>query len=162
MPFPMALHKENRVYFFDGYDTWQDLEECDLRKLDPEGSSEIAFQYASPTAEYVFHLPFRRAERFLSTAQLRALPRTPAKDQEKAIFQDSVIDETESLKHPAQEILQALDVDVASVCPHGLRDKQAYLAQSAIRDLLWPTSGRDASAWAEEPWDGLCLPPDLR
>jgi hypothetical protein len=161
-PVDLLPIRDNRLYFFDSYDTWGDLDGSDLRKLDPEGESQIAFQYASATAEYMFHLPFRRAERFLPARQLRALPRTLEKSQERALFKGIVIDEAESVKHPAKDILQDLGVDIARVCPHKLLDKATYLAQPAIRDILWPTRGYDDEGWENDPWDGLCLPPTDR
>ena len=73
-----------------------------------------------------------------------------------------MIDEAESLKRPAKAILQDLGVEITRVCPHGLIDKETYLAQPAIRDILWPTRGYDDEGWDNEPWDGLCLPPTER
>jgi hypothetical protein len=161
-PVDLLPIRENRLYFLDGFDTWKDLDISDRRKLDPEGGSAIAFRYAGPTAEYVFHLPYRRAEIFLSDELLRSLWQRPGTSLERGIFQGQVIDETEGLKHPAKEILQDLGVDIVSVCPHELVDKQTYLARPAVRDLLWPTTKSDPQAWADDPWDSLVLPPEER
>lgn len=156
----LRIH-DNRASFLDGYDTWGDLNESDLRKLDPEGYSEIAFQYSSPTAKYVFHLPFRRAAEFVPAERLRELQRAPGTSQPCGIYQGKVLDERESLTRPAREILQDLGVDIAEVCPHELRAKESYLAQPGIRELLWPRCRHDPEDWDDDPWDGLCLPREL-
>lgn len=153
---------ENRVFFLDACDAWDDLEKSDLRKLDPEGESCVTFQYVSSTAEYVFHLPFRCAEQFVPAKQLRALPSPPEGEQERAMFQGKMIDEAESLTHTAKEILQDLGVEITRVCPHGLVDKQAMRAHPAVREMLWLTSEHGASAEVEDPWDGLVLPCSAR
>ena len=74
------------------------------------------------------------------------------------MFQGETIGDEESLTHPAKEILQDLGVDIASLCPHKLLDKENYLAQPAIRDILWPTREDDPEEWDDDPWDGVCLP----
>ena len=96
-PVDLLPIRGNRLYFLDGYETWGDLDISDQRKLDPEGYSEIAFQYCSPSAEFVFHLPFRWAETFVAVESLRALQRTPGISQERGIYQGTPIDEVESL-----------------------------------------------------------------
>ncbi|MEO9030056.1 MAG: hypothetical protein ABI413_14705 [Ktedonobacteraceae bacterium] len=151
--------RENRLYFLDSYETWVNLDSSDLRKLDPEGESQITFQYTSPTAEYVFHLPLRRAAHFLPAEQLRELQRAPGSSQERGLCQGKVIDEAEGLQYPATEILQNLGVNIVRVCPRKLISKAVYLVQPAVRDILWPMIGRDAQDWTDDPWDGLCLPP---
>jgi hypothetical protein len=157
-PVDLLPIRENRVCFLDGYETWGDLDRSDLRKLDPEGWSEIAFHYAGPTAEFVFHLPFRRAASFVSVECLYVLQSKPGISQPQAIFQNRQIDEAEGMKWPAREILQDLGVDIARVCPHKLLEKKVYLALPAVRDLLWPTNGDESR---EDPWDGICLPHEL-
>jgi hypothetical protein len=154
--------RDNRLYFLDSYDSWKDLERSDLCKLDPEGFSEIALAYRSPSAEFVFHLPFRQIAPFVPAEHLRALQATPGVSQEHGIVRGRAIDEAEGLAISAHAILQDLGVEIASVCPHGLVDKQVYLAQPAIRDLLWPTAGGHQEDWLEDVWDGLCLPPSER
>ena len=154
--------RDNRVYFLDSYESWDELDESDRRKLDPEGYSQVAFAYQSASAQFVFHLPLRRAERFMSSECLRALQKTPGSNQERAIVQGRTLDEAESLTRPAREILQDLGVEIAQVCPHDLVDKASYLAQPAIRDLLWPTRDTEGEGWDNDPWDGLCLPPVQR
>ena len=160
-PIDLLHIRDNRLYFLDGYDTWNDLDISDQRRLDPEGYSEIAFQYSSSSAEFVFHLPFRWAETFMPGERLREIQATPGTSQEQGIMQGCPIEEEESLKRPAREILQDLGIDIATLCPHKLLDKETYLAQPAIRDILWPTRGYDAEAWEDDPWDGTCLPPHL-
>ena len=118
-------------------------------------------QYSSPNAEFIFHLPLRWAETFVSTERLHELQRTPGISQERGIYQGIPIDEAESLKHPGREILQDLGVDIISVCPHKLLEKESYLTQPAIRDILWPTRGCDPEEWEDDPWNGICLPPEL-
>jgi hypothetical protein len=53
-------------------------------------------------------------------------------------------------------------VEIPRVCPHGLEDKASYLAKPAIRDLLWPTRDTEGEGWDNDPWDGVCLPPEQR
>ena len=160
-PVDLLPIRDNRVYFLDSYETWGDLDISDQRKLDPEGYSEIAVRYSKASTEFVFHLPLRWAEIFVPLERLQELQRTPGISQEHGIYQGMLIDEAESLKHPVREILQDLGVDIASACPHKLLEKESYLTQPAIRDILWPTRGCDLAEWEDDPWNGICLPPDL-
>lgn len=156
------LHiRDNRIYFLDGYDTWDDLDISDQRKLDPEGYSEIAFQYTGASSEFVFHLPFRWAETFVPIERIHELQRVPGISQERGIYEGQPIDEKESKEHPAKEILQDLGVDIAHICPHALLDKETFLAKPAIHDILWPTRDFDHEDWDDDPWDGVCLPTNL-
>lgn len=156
------LHiRDNRIYFLDGYETWRDLDESDLRKLDPEGYSEIALRYTSPTAEYIFHLPFRKAESFVPITRIHELQCTPGFSQAHGLFQGQVLNDEQSMTKPVKEILQDLGVDIASVCPHQLLEKETYLAKPAIRDILWPTRDDDDEDWEDDPWNGICLPPEM-
>ena len=161
-PIDLLPIRDNRLSFLDSYESWDELDESDRRKLDPEGYSQVAFAYQSASAAFVFHLPLRRAERFMSSECLRALQKTPGSNQERAIVQGRTLDEAESLTRPAREILQDLGVEIPQVCPHGLQDKASYLAQPAIRDLLWPTRSTEGEGWDNDPWDGVCLPPEPR
>lgn len=161
-PIDLLPIRENRWYFLDDYDMWETLDRSDLRKLDPEGRSEIVFQYRSSTAVVLFHLPFRQAATFLSTERLRALPHAPAVSQEQGISQNRSFIEEERVQRSAGEILQELGFEMAKVCPHRLVNKHTYLAQPAIRDLLWPTGGHGHEEWMDDVWDGLALPPSLR
>jgi hypothetical protein len=72
-PIDLLPIRDNRVYFLDSYESWDELDESDRRKLDPEGYSQVAFTYQSASAAFVFHLPLRRAEAFVSSEGLRAL-----------------------------------------------------------------------------------------
>lgn len=161
-PVDLLPIRDNRVYFLDSYTSWNALDASDRRKLDPEGASKVAFQYRSATAEFVFHLPMRRAEAFLSDTSLRTLQKAAGMNPERGFFQGKEIGEQEGLAYPVQEILQDLGVMIACVCPHKLIDKTQYLARPAIRDLRWPTLDHDPSVWIDDPWDGLCLPPEIR
>ncbi len=161
-PVDLLPIRENRWYFFDDNESWSNLDQSDLRQLDPEGASEIAWQYRSQTAEYVFHLPLRQVAGFLPVEQLHALPRQPGVSQERGVIQDHVLSEAEGLDRPADTILRDLGVEIARVCPHRLVDKRAYLARPAIRDLRWPGVGHDGDDWSDDPWDGLILPPSAR
>ncbi|HEU5380308.1 MAG TPA: hypothetical protein VFV38_33200, partial [Ktedonobacteraceae bacterium] len=112
--------RENRLYFFDGYTTWEDLDRSDLCKLDPEGASKVVFQYLSPTAEFLFQLPFRQAALFVSAERLRSLPCPSDVGQECGVYQGQLIGNEDGRQRSAEEILQDLGVDIASVCPHRL------------------------------------------
>jgi hypothetical protein len=134
---------DNEGNFLDGYETWEDLDISDQRKLDPEGYSEIALRYNSPRAEFIFHLPLRWAETFVPVERIRELQRTPGISQEQGIYRGTSIGDEESLNHPVKELLQDLGVAIAAVCPHKLLEKEDYLAKPSIRDILWPTRGYD-------------------
>jgi hypothetical protein len=100
-------------------------------QLDPEGLSLIAFEYAGATAHYIFHLPFRTAERFLPEPLVRDLKSRPGDSQECGEFFGRTITEAESREHPVGEILRELGVDVAVVCPHRLTDQDLTASQVA-------------------------------
>lgn len=156
------LHiRDNRLYFLDSYDTWGDLDISDQRKLDPEGYSEVAFEYSSESAEFVFHLPLRWAEMFVLGARLRELQRAPGISQERGIYEGKVIDDEVSQEYRPREILQDLGVDIRRVCPHELQDKEIFLARPSIREILWPTRYYEHEDWSDDPWDCVCLPPNL-
>lgn len=152
--------RDNRLYFLDGYEGWDELAHSDLCKLDPEGYSEISFHYSSSTADFVFHLPFRRAISFLPFTQIQELQKTPGNSQPQGNYLDRIVTEKESIDRPVREILQDLGVDIASVCPHNLMEKEAFLSQASARKVLWSTSDQDENC-DEDPWNGACLPPGL-
>jgi hypothetical protein len=160
-PMDLLHIRDNRINFLDSYDCWEELDRYDLRKLDPEGSSEIALQYFSPTAQYIFHVPFREAVKFISAERLSELQAMPGSSQEIGRVQDQTLTEMENLERPAREILQDLGVNIASVCPYELQDKQFFLSKPAIRELLWPTRYYENEDWSDDPWDGICLPQRL-
>lgn len=129
-------------YFLDDWDAWESLDESDLRKLDPEGLSLIAFRYTSATASYVFHLPFRHAEAFLVMEQMQALRSTPKASREFGEYYGRAIAESESLQFPIKEIMRELGVDIATICPRQLADKQEYILAKAMCYVE-----RDDDAW---------------
>jgi hypothetical protein len=116
---------------------WDDLDESDARKLDPEGLSLIAFQYHSSTAQYTFHLPFRVVEIFLPKRIVDELRDTPGVSREGGVFYGRAITDAESERHPVREILRELMVDIVAICPHNLIDKQAYISQRPKRYSYW-------------------------
>src|SRR5260370_40655687 len=128
---------------------WDELDEGEAIQLDPEGLSLIAFEYDSSTAHYVFHLPFRVAERFLPELLVRELRNRPKDSREYGVFFSRTITETESQEHPVEEILRELGVDVAAVCPHQLVDKQEYVSQLASRYSFW--EGDEDEDWEVLP-----------
>src|SRR5207247_2107575 len=132
-----------------------------------EGLSLIAFEYDSSTAHYVFHLPFRMAERFLPEQLVRELRTLPRDCRECGVFFGRAITEAESQEHPVEEILHELGVDIAAVCPHELKDKREYVSQLASRFSYWQgdwedrgESGDEDEDWDDEDW--ALLPPRPR
>ena len=142
---------------------WDELDEGEEIQLDPEGLSLIAFEYDSSTAHYVFHLPFRVAERFLPEQLVRELRTRPGDSREYGVYFGRTITEAESQEHPVEEILHELGVDIAAVCPHELKDKREHVSQLASRYSYWEDDGEDGDEeedWDDEDWDGL--PPRSR
>lgn len=161
-PVDLLPIRDNRIYFLDSYESWDELDESDQRKLDPEGYSQVAFAYQSASAAFVFPVSLRRAETFVSAERIRELQKWPGRRQEQGIIEGVPLHDEDSLAHPPKDMLQELDVEIARVCPHELGDKASYLARPTMRDLLWPTVEQDSQTWANDPWDGLCLPPGQR
>jgi hypothetical protein len=128
-----------------------ELEESEAVQLDPEGLSLIAFEYAGATAHYIFHLPFRTAERYLPEPRVRDLKSRPGNSRECGEFFGRTITEAESREHPLGEILRELGVDIAAVCPYKLTDKQEYVSQLASRYPYW--DGDEEEYWDEEDWE---------
>jgi hypothetical protein len=142
---------------------WDELDEGEAIQLDPEGLSLIAFEYDSSTAHYVFHLPFRVAERFLPEQRVRELRNRPGDSRECGVFFGRTITETESQEHPVEEILHELGADVAAVCPHQLIDKREYVSQLASSYSYWEGDEEDNDEdedWGDEDWE--VLPPRPR
>jgi len=160
-PVDLLPVRDNRICFLDCYESWDQLSISDERKLDPEGFSEIALQYTTESADFVFHLPFRQTEMFLTERHLRELQQKPGQSQERGSYRGQAISVEECQLHPAREILQDLGADISRLCPHKLEDKETYLAKPAIRDLLWPTRFNEGQDWDEDPWDCVCLPPNM-
>ena len=135
--------------------SWDELDESEAIQLDPEGLSLIAFEYDSTTAHYVFHLPFRMAERFLPEQLGRELRTRPSDSRECGEFFGRTITEAEGQEHPVEEILRELGVDFAAVCPHKLKDKREHVSQLASRFSYWEDDGEDDGEdedWVDEDW----------
>jgi len=142
---------------------WDELDEGEAIQLDPEGLSLIAFEYDSSTAHYVFHLPFRVAERFLPEQLVRELRNRPRDSRECGVFFGRTITEAESQEHPVEEILRELGADVAAVCPHKLIDKREHVSQLASRYPYWEGDEEEDDEdedWGDEDWE--VLPPRPR
>jgi hypothetical protein len=137
---------------------WDELDEGEANQLDPEGLSLIAFEYDSSTARYVFHLPFRVAERFLPEQLVRELRTQPRDSRECGVFFGRTITEAESQEHPVEDILHELGVDIAAVCPHELKDKREHVSQLASRYSYWEDDGEggdEEEDWDDEDWGEL-------
>ena len=136
-PTDLLFIQDRRFYYLECWDSWDGLDASDLRKLDPEGLSLVAFQYASPIARYVFHLPFRLAEAFLLPQQLHELKNTLATSRELGEYYGRPITESESLQRPIEEILRELGVDSAAICPRHLSDKSEYTLARTLQYAEW-------------------------
>ncbi len=138
-PGDLLYIQDSRLSDLVTWDSWNQLDENDLRKLDPEGTSFIAFDYLSSLSHYVFHLPYRLAEAFLPIDCVEELKRTPVPSScEQGIYCSRAITDSECLQYPIEELFRELGVNVAEICPHQLSDKQAYLrAQNALYGLRY-------------------------
>jgi hypothetical protein len=134
-PADLLSISDRRYYYLDCWDSWNDLDSSDLRKLDPEGLSLVAFLYHSSVSHYIFHLPLRVAEAFLSAQQLHTLKNAPATSRESGEYYGRALTESEGLQHPIQEILQELGVNIAAICPRQLANKQEFVI--AQTDTPW-------------------------
>ena len=111
--------------------SWDQLDQSDLRKLDPEGLSLVAFRYASSAARYVFHLPLRLAEGFVPTQVIEQMKLAPRVSRESGEYYGRAVSEVGSLHQPIAQILQEMGINVPATCPRLLSDKQEFgLAQS--------------------------------
>ncbi len=135
------------------FPSWDELEEGEIRQLDPEGLSLIAFQYDSSSAHYVFHLPFRIAEKFLPEQLIRELQNHTKTSREGGTFYGRAITEAESSKFPIEAILRELLVDVSAICPHGLVRKEQHFHSSQA----WPVAEWDEDEDEDTIWDEDCL-----
>jgi hypothetical protein len=106
------------------YPGWDELSEGEIKQLDPEGLSLIAFQYNSSTAHYVFHLPLRVAEKFLPSQLVRELQSSASTSRETGTFYGQAITEDESQQYPIENLLRELLVDIVAICPHSLVKKE--------------------------------------
>ena len=128
---------DRRFYYLETWDSWDSLDASDLRKLDPEGLSLIAFHYTSSSVRFMFHLPFRVAESFLPAQWIHKLKKTSTASRELGEYYGRTITEAESLQHPIEEILRELGADIAAICPNQLADKQEYTLVQAMRHTQW-------------------------
>ncbi|GCF06704.1 hypothetical protein [Dictyobacter arantiisoli] len=119
---------------------WDTLDQGDLRKLDPEGQSLIAFEYSSADAHYQFHLPYRTTATFLPEEIITHLRQhICAHRQERGNAYGGPITVEESEKHPIEEILHLLGVRIELICPNKLERKS---------QRRYP-----ATRWENNDWD---------
>lgn len=142
-PCDLLCIRDQRYYKLGDWTSWEQLDEGDLHKLDPEGLSLIAFRYTSPIAHYVFHVPFRLTEVFLPKDCLSHLKSRPTVSREHGEYYGRAITEAESLQYPIADILRELGVDILSVCPRLLSDKQEYVLAQAMRYASWASNIED-------------------
>lgn len=143
----LEVHLSRNRHFLN----WDELEEGEARQLDPEGLSLIVFQYDSSTAHYVFHLPFRIAEKFLPEQLVRELQRRASTSREAGTFYGRAITEAESYKWPIADLLRELLVDVSAICPHGLvRKEQSLRSSRAWPAPDWDDDEDDDALWYED------------
>lgn len=136
-PCDLLCIRDQRYYKLGDWNSWDQLDNGDLRKLDPEGLSLIAFHYRSSVAHYVFHIPLRLAEGFLPEDILSQLKSKPAVSREHGEYYGRAITEAESLQHTIADILRELEVDILSICPRLLSDKQEYILAQAMHYASW-------------------------
>lgn len=120
-------------YLLEGVESWRwwgDLDNSDLRPLDPEHMSLIALTYQGPQAHFSFHVPFRVAEQFLPSETMHDLQQHPdRKSREVGEYIGRAITLEESLAHPIRELLRKLDVKIETVCPRKLENKNEFFAE---------------------------------
>lgn len=136
-PSDLLCVQGRRYYDLGNWDSWNELDESDLRKLDPEGLSLIAFHYTSPNVHYVFHLPLRLAEICVPEWIISQLKCAPWISRESGEYYGRAISEAESLQQPIADILRELGIDITATCPRGLDDKQEYALAQAMRFAAW-------------------------
>lgn len=135
---PNLVCNENGDYRLGRFSpNWDDLDEGDLRVLDPESLSLIGFRYESPTAHYTFHLPLRVAEQFMIPDQIETLRSTTERTREAGEFYGREITEAESLAYPIHDLLAELGVEIALVCPQELVDKDEYISEKNMARSLY-------------------------
>lgn len=144
-PSDLLYIQDRRHYDLGSWDSWQQLDSSDLRKLDPEGLSLIAFHYTSPVAHFVFHLPLRLAEEFVPLPLIEQLKRKPAGSREFGEHYGRAITEAESLQHPIADLLGELGVETMTLFPRLLKNKQAYLHIQPMHHLA-RTDGTEEGA----------------
>jgi len=132
-PSDLLLIRDRRYHDLGDWCSWEDLDASDLRKLDPEGLSLIAFDYISPYSYYTFHLPLRLAEEFVPGQLIAQLKCAPWSSRECGEYYGRPITEEESLQHPIETILGQLGVNVSSIFPHLLSSKEDFFFARAMR-----------------------------
>lgn len=159
-PSDLLCIQDHRYYDLGNWDSWDQLDESDRRKLDPEGLSLLAVQYTSLDAHYTFHLPLRVAEAFVPAwiiAQLQSLPRT---SRESGEYYGRAVTEAESLQQPIADILYELGVNIPATCPRLLSDKQEYALIQAMRFAAWSEDEDfDDDEMDEDFWQNLDILP---
>lgn len=128
--------QDRRYYDLGCWDSWNQLDASDLRKLDPEGLSLIAFGYSSPVAHYVFHLPFRLAETFVPPWFIALLKSAPLTSRERGEYYGRPVTEAESFQQPIADILRELGVDILATCPRQLREKEDFMFIQAMHATM--------------------------
>lgn len=132
------LYVQGRRYYDLGkWDSWDELDDNDLRKLDPEGLSLVAFHYTSTIAHYIFHLPLRLAEDVVPEWIIAQLKGASLRSRESGEYYGRAITEAESLQQPIVDILRELGVDIIAACPRLLSDKHSYVLAQAMRFAAW-------------------------
>lgn len=129
--------RDRRYYDLGDWYSWSELDSCDLRKLDPEGLSLISFEYVSPIARYIFHLPLRLAEAFVPGKQIASLKSAPWSHRESGEYYGRPITEAESLQQSIASILERLGVDMLAICPRQLSNKQEFLRARNRHRSIW-------------------------
>jgi hypothetical protein len=132
----LTIH-DRRYYDLGDWDSWDQLDTSDLRKLDPEGLSLIALDYTSPTAHYIFHLPFRMAQAFVPAKQIAWLKSAPWSSRESGEYYGRTVTEMESLQQPIADILHELGATITDICPRQLSDKKDFTFAQAMRYAAW-------------------------
>ncbi len=158
-PSDLLMIRDNRYYDLSSWDSWDRLDMADLRKIDPEGLSLVALHYNSVVSHYIFHIPLRLAETFLPSACLNNLHQHPRSSRETGEYYGRAITEAESLQYPIADVLSELGIDIASVCPHLLNNKQEYIHTQGGFDLDRRTNS-ELDEEADSPfWDDFFARP---
>ncbi len=142
-PSDLLAIQDHRYYDLGDWYSWEELDASDLRKLDPEGLSLVAFDYTSPSAHYIFHLPLRMAEAFVPHEQVVLLKRTPWSSRESGEYYGRAVTEAESLQQPIANILCELGVDIMAICPRQLSDKEEFSFAQVMRYATWSNAEFD-------------------
>ncbi len=136
-PSDLLAIQDRRYYDLGEWGSWDLLDSSDLRKLDPEGLSLVAFAYNSSTSHYVFHTPLRMAEAFVPAGRIARLKNMPRTSRESGEYYGRTVTEAESLQQPIADILCELGVDVGAICPRRLDDKEHFLDARRNRSTSW-------------------------